>query len=167
MFSVILRKSWNLCRLVSPLPPLGSRRENTDSVFIWGLLQLYPRCSQTGVKVTALSSLQQWMCVWGFVQRHPRCSQLTWVIFSRDFSTPSSPLQTALTFFVFGFRSSDFYTVRITSGWNAQKWYPCVYFRNRGGGTPPPFWHSGKVGFSKRSTFQKNWYPAYISPITK
>ena len=64
--------------------------------------------------------------------------------------------QTALTFFVFGFGSSDFYTVRITSGWNAQKWYPCVYFRNRGG-YPPPFWiHSGKVGFSKRSTFQKN-----------
>ena len=44
--------------------------------------------------------------------------------------------QTALTFFVCGIGSSDFYTVRITPGWNAQKWYPCVYFRNRGGGTP-------------------------------
>ena len=32
------------------------------------------------------------------------------------FSTPSGPLQTALTFFVFGIGSSDFYTVRITPG---------------------------------------------------
>ena len=83
-----------------------------------------------------------------------------------DFSTPSGPLQTALTFFVFKIGSSDFYTVRITPGWNAQKWYPCVYFRNRG--YPPsvlnPFW---KSWIFKKEHFSKNIYPYLGTPFTK
>ena len=70
----------------------------------------------------------------------------------------------AVTFFVFGIGSSDFYTVRITPGWNAQKWYPCVYFRNRGG-TPSvlnPFW---KSWIFKKEHFSKNIYPYLGTPI--
>ena len=36
-----------------------------------------------------------------------------------------------------------------SSGWNAQKWYPCVYFRNRG---VPPL---EKLDFQKGALFKK------------
>ena len=141
------RKHW-LCFCWGFVPALSSLL--TTGV---GRLQRYPRCNngcEFGVLYSVILAAYNWRELF---------------FGKRDFSTPLGPLQTAVTFFVFGIGSSDFYTVRITPGWNAQKWYPCVYFRNRGGGTPSvlnPFWKSWifrKEHFSKKYT-----YPTHIPP---
>ena len=67
-------------------------------------LQRYPRCNngcEFGVLYSVILAAYNWRELF---------------FGKRDFSTPSGPLQTAVTFFVFRIGSSDFYTVRITPG---------------------------------------------------